>query len=595
MKTLATNISGLPAWTYGPDGEARVSSIAASSGPNPLTSTTYNGFGPTGVTFGSDDSDSFSYDPNTGRETQYKFTVNGANETGTLTWNANGTLQKLAISDPFIAANTQTCTNTYDDLARLIANNCGSVWNQSFGFDAFGNITKSGTTSFQPTYSQTTNRYSGLPVGQPLYDLNGNLQNGSFHSYDWNAEGLNTDIDSSATSMIYDALGRWVERRNAGTVAAVYGPDGRELAVMIGQSLVGAYVALPAGATALYLSSGQLGNWWHPDWLGTARLYSNPSHVIVGDSAYAPFGEVYNSAPIDSFFTGVAMNVEANDYRNFPARDLHTTEGRWLTPDPAGSAAVDLTNPQTLNRYAYVMNNPLANVDPTGMFTEPGGGSGGQPGCTWDPDTNTLNCGNTSLPGCVAYGSEGCIKPPCVTLGASCTVPVYSGTPPTNTSGGVSPTQSHQPPKTGTPQTFNACMAAHANDFSIVGTLNYLTNTAFGRSDNYKDSFLGGFVGGNSITSLLYGSLTDQAGAPFSVIAPAMGTATSYGRRTSTIMSLNLEGKGGLPLALGGPSALKSVLGSTSKVLSLGLDLTQKLAVDAGFASAEAAYCWSIQ
>ena len=51
--------------------------------------------------------------------------------------------------------------------------------------------------------------------------------------------------------MIYDALGRWVERRNAGTVAAVYGPDGRELAVMIGQSLVAGYVALPGGATAL--------------------------------------------------------------------------------------------------------------------------------------------------------------------------------------------------------------------------------------------------------------------------------------------------------------------------------------------------------
>ena len=370
MKTLATNISGLPTWTYGPDGEARVSSIAASSGPNPLTSTTYNGFGPTGVTFGSGDSDSFSYDPNTGRETQYKFTVNGANETGTLTWNANGTLQKLAISDPFIAANTQTCTNTYDDLMRLIANNCGSVWSQTFGYDAFGNITKSGTISFQPTYSPSTNRYNTLPTGTLRYDLNGNLQNDSFHSYDWNAEGLNTDIDSSATSMIYDALGRWVERRNAGTVEAVYGPDGRELVVTIGQSLVAGYVALPAGATALYLSSGQLGNWWHPDWLGTARLYSNPSHVVVGDAAYAPFGERYNSAPIDSFFTGVAMNVEANDFRNFPARDLHTTEGRWLTPDPAGLAAVDLTNPQTLNRYAYVMNNPLGLVDPTGMCAD---------------------------------------------------------------------------------------------------------------------------------------------------------------------------------------------------------------------------------
>jgi hypothetical protein len=37
-------------------------------------------------------------------------------------------------------------------------------------------------------------------------------------------------------------------------------------------------------------------------------------------------------------------------------------------PDPAGLAAVDLTNPQTWNRYAYVGNNPLGNVDPLGLF-----------------------------------------------------------------------------------------------------------------------------------------------------------------------------------------------------------------------------------
>jgi hypothetical protein len=60
-------------------------------------------------------------------------------------------------------------------------------------------------------------------------------------------------------------------------------------------------------------------------------------------------------------------------------------------------------------------------------------------------------------------------------------------------------------------------------------------------------------------------------------------------------MSLNLAGKGGVPLALGGPSALKSLLSDLSEVLSLWLDLTEKLAVDAVFTLAEVAYCSSIQ
>jgi hypothetical protein len=48
-------------------------------------------------------------------------------------------------------------------------------------------------------------------------------------------------------------------------------------------------------------------------------------------------------------------------------RELHPGEGQWISPDPAGLGAVDPGNPQTWNRYAYVMNNPLTLIDPTGL------------------------------------------------------------------------------------------------------------------------------------------------------------------------------------------------------------------------------------
>jgi RHS repeat-associated protein len=47
-------------------------------------------------------------------------------------------------------------------------------------------------------------------------------------------------------------------------------------------------------------------------------------------------------------------------------REYSIPQGRWLSPDRAGLAAVDPSNPQSWNRYAYVLNNPLANVDPDG-------------------------------------------------------------------------------------------------------------------------------------------------------------------------------------------------------------------------------------
>jgi len=49
-----------------------------------------------------------TYNPNTARITQYKFNVNNQSVVGALTWNANATLQKLAITDPFNNADNQT-------------------------------------------------------------------------------------------------------------------------------------------------------------------------------------------------------------------------------------------------------------------------------------------------------------------------------------------------------------------------------------------------------------------------------------------------------------------------------------------------------
>ena len=58
-----------------------------------------------------------------------------------------------------------------------------------------------------------------------------------------------------------------------------------------------------------------------------------------------------------------------------------------MQPDPMGIRAANLTNPQSLNRYAYVTNDPINKVDPLGLFEEEefdyeedyfdGGGDGG--------------------------------------------------------------------------------------------------------------------------------------------------------------------------------------------------------------------------
>ena len=56
------------------------------------------------------------------------------------------------------------------------------------------------------------------------------------------------------------------------------------------------------------------------------------------------------------------------DLFDTPNREYHPTQGRWIRPDLAGLNAVDPSNPQSWNRYAYVLNNPLSYVDPTGLY-----------------------------------------------------------------------------------------------------------------------------------------------------------------------------------------------------------------------------------
>jgi hypothetical protein len=56
---------------------------------------------------------------------------------------------------------------------------------------------------------------------------------------------------------------------------------------------------------------------------------------------------------------------------DFPGREFGTP-GRWASPDSAGLAATDLTDPQSWNRFSYVLKQPTSSVDPLGLDGIPG-------------------------------------------------------------------------------------------------------------------------------------------------------------------------------------------------------------------------------
>ncbi len=75
----------------------------------------------------------------------------------------------------------------------------------------------------------------------------------------------------------------------------------------------------------------------------------------------------YDCPPRMSKFSGKELDPETGlDY--FGARYFSGRQGRFTSPDPILILKQKLLDPQQWNMYAYVRNNPLRYVDPTGRY-----------------------------------------------------------------------------------------------------------------------------------------------------------------------------------------------------------------------------------
>jgi len=165
-----------------------------------------------------------------------------------------------------------------------------------------------------------------------------------------------------------------VEKNVSGVYTEIlYSPIGKT-ATMNGQTAISAYLPLPAGETVFSTgSTGATRHFWHEDWLGSVRFSSTVvNRTPVFDRAFAPFGEIYNTVlggTSNPNFTGDTQDTISGEFDTH-YRQLHPSQGRWISPDPAGFRAVDAMNPQTWNRYMYVHNNPLSLTDLSGLDTD---------------------------------------------------------------------------------------------------------------------------------------------------------------------------------------------------------------------------------
>jgi RHS repeat-associated protein len=111
--------------------------------------------------------------------------------------------------------------------------------------------------------------------------------------------------------------------------------------------------------------------YYFSDHLGTTRVIANSSGTMCYEADYTPFGYemAYTTTCMQNYkFTGFERDSETGGNDHTLYRQYEQNLGRWMSPDPAGLAAVDPTNPQSWNGYAYVINDPTTLTDPQGLF-----------------------------------------------------------------------------------------------------------------------------------------------------------------------------------------------------------------------------------
>src|SRR5574341_1968295 len=106
----------------------------------------------------------------------------------------------------------------------------------------------------------------------------------------------------------------------------------------------------------------------HGDHLGSTSVISDSSGLKIpgSDVKYAPFGEMRSgelSALTDLGYTGQQLDRSTGGLMYYGARYYLPGLRRFISAD---TIVPNPSNPQTLNRFSYTVNNPINYTDPTG-------------------------------------------------------------------------------------------------------------------------------------------------------------------------------------------------------------------------------------
>jgi RHS repeat-associated protein len=254
----------------------------------------------------------------------------------------------------------------------------GGVVRAAYGYDANGNrnSVKVGGTEELATFDERDRLKTRGSLAYS-YDQAGRLSKivdtatSATTSYDYDAGGFLRSVDlSDGREVSYepDPSGNPASREVDGTwthkwfYAGGINPIGEERA----DGTRSLFVYAGENAPSLMVRDGRTYR-FITDYRGSVRLViDTASGAVAQELTYDAWGRILSdSAPgFQPFAFGGGVHDPDTGLTRFGARDYDPEAARWTSPDPMGFSGGDV------NLYAYVGNDPINQVDPSGLFIE---------------------------------------------------------------------------------------------------------------------------------------------------------------------------------------------------------------------------------
>jgi len=247
----------------------------------------------------------------------------------------------------------------YDAANRLTKSN-----GTTFGYDAANNVTKISSTTYTydkadqiATASNATFEYNKLGQRVKETPTGGTA---SPYAYDQAGHLISTSGAGIENTFKYDGAGLMTtETRGASTYHMAWDiTPGLPLLLRSGNDY---YIYGPEGIPIEQVNSGSA-TYLHHDQLGSIRILTNSSGEVTGTYRYGPNGAVWKRTGTTTSKMGFA-----GQFRMAAEHQLIYLHARVYDPATAQFLSVDPAVAETGEPYGYAAENPVNEVDPSGL------------------------------------------------------------------------------------------------------------------------------------------------------------------------------------------------------------------------------------